>query len=186
MLFRSEYNDAVRTATSSRFVFNQKRDGRAKCRWVVQGCFESTDLDDWTNYAHVATLNALRTLIFRADRPRRTLATVDIKTAFLQSDPYGPDEPARYIKVRHPFNHQWLYYRIHGPMYGQRSAPRRWEDTLAPWLESLDFIRGKNEPSVFYRESDDMTLLLYTDDLIVDGDHQSVMDFLTLLQSRFD
>ena len=31
-----------------------------------------------------------------------------------------------------------------------------------------------------------LVLLLYTDDLIVDGDHQSVMDFLALLQSRFD
>ena len=71
-------------------------------------------------------------------------------------------------------------------MYGQRSAPRRWEDTLAPWLESKGFVRGANEPSVFYRASDDLTVLVYVDDLLCDGDQASVEEFLTELSQRFD
>ena len=131
-----EYGTAVKGATSSRFIANKKRDGRSKFRWVVQGCFESKDMDDWINYAHVATLDAFRTMIFRSDRRHRTLASVDIRTAFLQSDPYGPTEPARYIKVKCPATGVWLYFRLLAPMYGQRSAPRGWGGTLAPWLQA--------------------------------------------------
>ena len=88
-------------------------------------------MDDLTNYAHVATLDALRAMIFRKDRRGRTLASVDIRTTFLQSDPYGPHERARYIKMKDPLNGEWLYYRLITPMYGQRPAPRKWGDTLA-------------------------------------------------------
>ena len=42
----AEYEAAVKEATSSRFIANEKRDGRAKFRWVVQGCFESMDMND--------------------------------------------------------------------------------------------------------------------------------------------
>lgn len=181
-----EYETAVKEATSSRLIFNEKRDGRKKCRWVVQGCFESTALDDWTNYAHVATLDAVRTLIFRRDRHLRTLASVDIKTAFLQSKPYEKCEKARYIKLRDPFTGKVHYYRLITPMYGQRSAPRRWEDTLAPWLEAQGFNRGKNEQCVFYRESDDLTLLVYVDDILIDGDDAAVRAFLPALMNEFD
>ena len=69
-------------------------------------------MDDWTNYANVATLDALRAMIFRKGKRGRTLAPVNIRTAFLQSDPYGPHERARYIKVKDPFNGEWLYYRL--------------------------------------------------------------------------
>ena len=182
----AEYEAAVKEATSSRFIANEKRDGRAKFRWVVQGCFESLKMDDWTHYAHVATLDALRAMIFRKDRRGRTLASVDIRTAFLQSDPYGPHERARYIKVKDPFNGEWLYYRLITPMYGQRSAPRRWEDTLAPWLESQGFIRGENDASIFHRPSDDLTILVYVDDLLCDGDDACVKQFLIDLATGFD
>ena len=55
----AEYEAAVKEATSSRFIANEMRDGRAKFRWVVQGCFESMYMGDWTNYAHVDTLVCL-------------------------------------------------------------------------------------------------------------------------------
>ena len=181
-----EYATAVKEATPSRIIANEKRDGRKKCRWVVQGCFESFDLDDWTNYAHVATLDSVRSMVFRRDRHKRTLASIDIKTAFLQSIPYGPNEKPRYIKLKDPNTGKMLYFRLITPMYGQRSAPRRWEDTLAPWLESQGFTRGKNEPSVFYRPSDDMSILVYVDDLLVDGDDASVRHFFTQLANEFD
>ena len=181
-----EYETAVREATWSRFVLTRKRDGRFKARWVVQGCFESVELDDFSNRSHVASLEALRALLFRHDRGSRTMAAIDIRTAFLQSDKYDQYEKPRYVKVVNPMDPtKVIYARLLSPMYGQRSAPRRWEDTLAPWLESQDFKRGKNEPSVFHRKSDDTLILVYVDDLLIDGDHDSVHEFLRALTSRF-
>ena len=182
-----EYETAVREATWSRFVLTRKRDGRYKARWVVQGCFESVDLDDFSNRSHVASLESLRALLFRHDRGSRTIATIDIRTAFLQSDNYDPHEQARYIKASNPMEPTKLIFaRLLSPMYGQRSAPRRWEDTLAPWLESQGFKRGKNEPSVFYRQDDDLLILVYVDDLMIDGDYDSVHEFIRALMARFD
>ena len=51
-----DFQIAIAEATSSRFIANKKRDGRCKFRWVVQGCFEPFDMDDWTNYVHDQTL----------------------------------------------------------------------------------------------------------------------------------
>lgn len=182
-----EYEVAVREATWSRFVLNTKRDGRFKARWVVQGCFESQELDDFSNRSHVASLDALRAFVFRYDRGSRKMMSVDIRTAFLQSDKYDIHERPRYIKVVNPLDPtQILYARLISPMYGQRSAPRRWEDTLAPWLESLGFKRGDNEPSIFYRSQDNMVILVYVDDLIADGDDASIDEFLTSLKARFE
>lgn len=182
-----EYETAIKEATWSRFVLVRKRDGRFKARWVVQGCFESVELDDFTNRSHVASIEALRALLFKHDRGSKTLATIDIRTAFLQSHDYDPHEKHRYVKVINPFDPtKVLYARLLSPMYGQRSAPRRWEDTLAPWLESQGFIRGKNEPSIFYRPSDEMIILVYVDDLLMDGDIDSIHQFLKALLKRFD
>ena len=180
------YQHAMSQATPSRILLTEKRDGRKKARWVVQGCFESTDLDDFSNYANVATLNAVRCCIFRHDRRRCTLATVDICTAFLQSNKYEPDEPQRWITVRDPTQtKKTLLFELMGPMYGQRSAPVRWQTTLAPWLVSQGFIQGDNEPCVFHRHDDDLLVLVYVDDLLLDGDEAVIRTFLDVLQRRF-
>ena len=175
----AEYEAAAKEATSSRFIANETRDGQAKFRWVVQGCFESMYTGDWTNYAHDATLDALPAMIFKKCRRGRTLASVEIRTTFLQSGPYGaPHERAQYIKVKDSFNGKWLYYRLTLPMYGHRSALCRWEGTLAPWLESQGFIRGEGDASIFHGPSDDLTILVYVDDLPCDGDDARVKQFL--------
>ncbi len=181
-----DYSQAVDTATRSRIVLTLKRDGRKKARWVVQGCFESNELDDFSNRSYVATFNALRALVFRHDRAHRRMGAVDISTAFLQSDRYEPDEPTRFIKLEDPEKPgHWLYFRLLGPMYGQRSAPVRWETTLAPWLQSQGFQRGCNERSVYHRSSDGATILVYVDDILYDLDDATEASFLNELRQRF-
>lgn len=180
-----EWITAVEHAVPSRYVLTKKRDGRCKARWVVQGFHEPRELDDISNHSHVATCEALRMLAFRSDRKRRVLASLDVKTAFLQSNKYKPEEPPRWIKVLDIVTGKWKYYRLLGPMYGQRSAPIRWEHTLAPKLVSVGFQQGLNDPSVFYRAEDDLTVIVYVDDLLIDGDASSVDDFIAELRKTF-
>jgi hypothetical protein len=179
------YDDAVKTATRSRICLTEKRDGRKKARWIVQGCFEDRTHDDFSHYAHVASLTTFRSLCFRHDRKLRTMGAIDITTAFLQSDPYDTSEPQRFIKLKDPRTGVLRYYLLLTPMYGQRSAPVRWENTIAPWLISEGLVRGENEPCAFYRKSDDLTVLLYVDDLIADGDAAVVEAFFNSLSKRF-
>ena len=79
----------------------------------------------------------------------------------------------------------WNYYRQSGPLYGEFSAPNRWEDTIAPWFESMGFKRGENERSCFYHEGRDLLILLYVDDCLADGDAADVEWIFFELEERF-
>jgi hypothetical protein len=77
-------------------------------------------------------------------------------------------------------------FQAAGAMYGQRSAPIRWENTLFPWLISVGFVQGKNDQSTFYHPLEDITLIVYVDDLLADGDEAAVRHFLDQLFKRFE
>ena len=50
----------------------------------------------------------------------------------------------------------------------------------------IGFARGENEPRAFYREEDDLTVLIYVDDIIADGDEQAIKNLFNKLRSRFN
>ena len=77
------------------------------------------------------------------------------------------------------------YYRQTGPIYGEASAPIRWESTIAPWLEEQGFEPGLNERSIFYHPERDLVLLLYVDDCLADGEEEDVDWIFNLLANRF-
>ena len=120
----------------------------------------------------------------RRRRHGRALGIKDVSTAFLQSDSY-PDGTIKYICFRGPVTHVWNYYHQSGPIYGEVSAPKRWEDTIAPWFESMGFKRGENERSCFYHEGMDLLILLYVDVCLADGDAADVKWIFFELEERF-
>ena len=67
-------------------------------------------------------------------------------------------------------------------LYGEVSAPKRWEDTIAPWFESMGFKRGENERSCVYPEEKDLLILLYVADCLADGDAADVQWIFTELE----
>ena len=147
---------------------------------------------DFQYYSHVCELQSVRASVLRPNRRNRRLAQVDISTAFLQSNKYGPDEPKKYLKFKNPISGQWQFYRQLGPIYGENSAPVRWENTIVPWLESdtlksngFKFIRGENDKCVFYHEGRDLLILLYVDDILCDGHEEDIQWFIDLLNIRF-
>ena len=66
------------------------------------------------------------------------------------------------------------------------SAPVRWENTIAPWIEDQGFTRGENDPCVFYHHERDIFILLFVDDCLADGETNDVEWFFDLLATRFD
>ena len=75
----------------------------------------------------------------------------------------------KYVSFKNPLTGMKEYFKQSGPIYGEASAPARWERTFAPWLESIGFKRGKNEPAVFYHPVHKLTVLLYVDDIMARG-----------------
>lgn len=66
--------------------------------------------------------------------PGDVLSSIDVSVAFLQSDEYGPDDPVRYVSYKPYKDGKVHVFRLRGPVYGQRSAPRCWFKTLTHWL----------------------------------------------------
>ena len=87
-----------------------------------------------------------------------------------------------------------MFYRQLAPIYGENSAPKRWEDTLFEWLEDKDpeeteklgFVRGENEPCVLYHPERDLVIMVYVDDILADGNEEDIKWFFDKLANKFD
>ena len=187
-----DWSIAIKTATNCRLLLSVKRDGTVKCRLVKQGFRENlllTDGPDFNYSSNVVKLHTVRMALAQRrmgnGKTRRRIAVKDISTAFLQSHSY-PDGKVKYCKYRDPIDGKVVYFRQTGPIYGEAAAPMLWEETVAPWIESLGFERGENERSVFYSAQRDLLVLLYVDDCLVDGDEEDIKWFFDELNERFE
>ena len=113
-----------------------------KCRVVVCGCCENKVFLDGPGFdyaANVCELASVRNLLFvphsnpyasgdsEADATETSdantdpivIAQVDVATAYLQSEMYGPNEPRRYLKVYDLVTCSMRYFWQQGILHGQ-------------------------------------------------------------------
>ena len=182
-----DYAKAKLEAITGRILLDIKRNQTYKARGVKQGFKEDkaiADGPDFNYYSHVAKLYTARMALFRSNRQGRRIALKDVSTAFLQSQGY--DGFVKYVSFKHPVTGEWIYYEQSGPIYGEASAPVRWENTIAPFFEKLGFDRGENDPSVFYHPDRDLLVLLYVDDCLADGEEEDIRWFFDHLAGEYD
>jgi hypothetical protein len=161
-----------------------KRDGRRKCRLILQGFREPKEWDQGLTDSPVAAMSTIRTLLFRGGHDDEVVSAVDVTTAFLQAEAYGPEDPVRYVSYK-PHKHSATeYYQLTGVLYGQRSASLRWFKTLSEWLVQQNFEQGQNDPCIFHKR--DLTVVAYVDDLICRGSPEASKAFYKALEQRFD
>ena len=184
-----DYEIAMKSATNCRMILAIKRDGTVKCRLVKQGFRENcsvTDGPDFHYASSVVSLSTVRLILSKRNLTGTTRVSLrDISTAFLQSTPY-PEGQWKYCKYRCNITGEWKYYRQISSIYGEKSAPMRWQNTLFPWLEAHGFEPGKNEKSIFYLPERDLTILVYVDDCLAVGEEEDIKWFWKLLGERFE
>jgi hypothetical protein len=76
------------------------------------------------------------------------------------------------------------YYKLKGPLYGQRDAPMRWYNTIKDWLLSEGFKQGKNDPCIFIKVG--IRVVLWVDDILVRATPTKTDEFYARLGKRFD
>jgi len=110
---------------------------------------------------------------------------VDVATAFLQAEEYGPGERKRHVKYKPHPKAEVEYYGLLGPIYGQRSASKAWYKALASWLTSKEqgYCQGDNEPCLFKKGN--LQLVIYVDDIIVRGPRDETEAFYRELEKKF-
>ena len=145
--------DRVRAAypvVPMRMILEWKKDGRKKGRLVLQGFREPAEWDIKSNASPVAFASTIRTLLFSTGRPGDVISSIDVSVAFLQADEYLEGETPRYVSYRPYKGSEEYVFRLKGPVYGQRSAPRAWYDTVRAWMVSeMGYTQCKNDRCLF-------------------------------------
>ncbi len=193
---------AKRLATKCRMLLDIKRDGSYKCRVVVQGFLQDkvrVDGSDFLYSSSVARFSLVRAVLLQPDRGDKMFSSIDISQAFLQSDEFPPDK-VRYVYVWDPVDQDWQYFRQYRSLYGECSAPVRWQETLAAYLTAPEgpvdsatglstggcgFVRGSNDRSVFYHPARKMTIMVYVDDIGTVSLRHDAEWFYAKLAARF-
>jgi hypothetical protein len=172
---------------SMRMLLEHKKDGRKKARLVLQGFKEPREWDVGSNASPVVASSTIRTLLFMGGEESDVVSSIDVSVAFLQADEYGPNEPPRYVSYK-PFAESPEYvFRLRGPVYGQRSAPRAWYETVRAWMvHEMGYAQAFNDRCLFVHPVTNHRVVLFVDDFLCRGSRESSELFYSALKSRFD
>ena len=162
-----------------------KKDGRRKMRLLLLGYREPDEWDNEPNASPVAKMSTIRSLIFRSGDADEVLSQIDVSCAFLQADLYAADDTPRYVSLRAYRGAPKHIFQQLGPQYGQRSAPRKWFQTLSGWLVDTGFTQAANDPCLFTHTTG-LQVVLWVDDLLVRGNVSDSVEFYNSLGAKFD
>ena len=174
-----------------------EKDGgtRKKARIVACGNFQKVD-QAHELFSGTIGHDAWLTLITLMIRAGHSVARVDVRTAYLQSDPDLDDAKVGRGKRRTFLRPPWGSTRTAGPatpglawwvrksIYGLRTASRTWFKTLAAHFTERKFRTCEYDPCIFVRGS--VVILTYVDDVIFLGPEDDVANEVDALQKRFD
>jgi hypothetical protein len=168
-----------------RMLLAIKRDMRRKCRLVLQGFSEPEAWDEGRSVdSPVAYYETIRMLLAKAGSGD-VVSKRDVSVAFLQADAYTEGEAKRYCSWQQYRGAPVQYYQLLGPLYGQRSAGRRWFETVSAWLCADGFVQGKNDPCLFTNPVTGLVVVIYVDDVITRGGADVTKEFHDRFGARF-
>ncbi|GKF18348.1 putative ribonuclease H-like domain-containing protein, partial [Tanacetum coccineum] len=130
-------------------------------------------------FAHVARIEAIRLFLAYASFMGFLVYQMDVKSAFL----YGTIEEEVYVTQPPGFKdpgHPDIVYKVVKALYGLHQAPRAWYETLANYLLSNGFKRGKIDQTLFIKKQKGDILLVhvYVDDIIFGSTNKELSEIL--------
>ncbi|GJU66806.1 putative ribonuclease H-like domain-containing protein [Tanacetum coccineum] len=143
-------------AIRTKWVFINKKDKRIivirnKARLVAQGHRQEEGIDYEELFAHVARIEAIRLFLAYVSFMGFLVYQMDVKSAFL----YGTIEEEVYVTQPPRFkdpDHPDKVYKLVKALYGLHQALRAWYETLANYLLSNGFKRGKIDQTLFIKK----------------------------------
>lgn len=179
----------------SMIIFTKKSDGRLKSRIVACGNFEK--VDSGAAYAGVVSHDVWMQCLVLALSVGQEVFQIDVKNAFLQTervdspgydgDGYGGESSKMQTFLKPPKvcrvgDH--MVWRVLKSIYGLKSAPASWKQTLTRYLSEKGFRASRLDDTVWIGENG-VKILLYVDDLIVLGEREIAEKFLWELRAKF-
>ncbi|GJU56883.1 putative ribonuclease H-like domain-containing protein [Tanacetum coccineum] len=168
-------------AIGTKWVFRNKKDERGivirnKARLVAQGHRQEEGIDYEEVFAPVARIEAIRLFLAYASFMGFLVYQMDVKSAFL----YGTIEEEVYVTQPPGFkdpDHPDKVYKVVKALYGLHQAPRAWYETLANYLLSNGFKRGKIDQTLFIKKQkgDIFLVQVYVDDIIFGSTNKELL-----------
>ncbi|CAL1356412.1 unnamed protein product [Linum trigynum] len=143
---------------------------RHRARIVAQGYSQEQGIDFDENFAPVAKMATVRTLLVVASVRRWPLFQFDVKNAFL----HGDLKEVVYLEKPPGYNvgSPGQVCLLHRSLYGLKQAPRAWFEKFQTTVQKLGMRQSLSDPSLFTQTTAAgiVVLLLYVDDMVVTGD----------------
>ncbi|GJU99986.1 ribonuclease H-like domain-containing protein [Tanacetum coccineum] len=168
-------------AIGTKWVFKNKKDERGivirnKARLVAQGHRQEEGIDYEEVFAPVARIEAIRLFLAYASFMGFLVYQMDVKSAFL----YGTIEEEVYVTQPPGFkdpDHPDKVYKVVKALYGLHQAPRAWYETLANYLLSNGFKRGKIDHTLLIKKQkrDILLVQVYVDDIIFGSTNKELL-----------
>ncbi|GJT89958.1 putative ribonuclease H-like domain-containing protein [Tanacetum coccineum] len=179
-------------AIGIKWVFRNKKDERGivirnKARLVAQGHRQEEGIDYEEVFAPVARIEAIRLFLAYASFMGFLVYQMDVKSAFL----YGTIKEEVYVTQPPGFkdpDHPNKVYKVVKALYGLHQAPRAWYETLANYLLSNGFNRGKIDQTLFIKKQkgDILLVQVYVDDIIFGSTNKELCTgFEKLMKDKF-
>ncbi|GKD56944.1 putative ribonuclease H-like domain-containing protein, partial [Tanacetum coccineum] len=151
-------------AIGIKWVFRNKKDERGimirnKARLVAQGHRQEEGIDYEEVFAPMARIEAIRLFLAYASFMGFLVYQIDVKSAFL----YGTIEEEVYVTQPPRFkdlDHLDKVYKVVKALYGLHKAQGAWYETLANYLLSNRFNRGKTDQTLFIKKQKGDILLV--------------------------
>ena len=167
--------------TSSRFVDKWEESGELRSRLVSRG-YESSQADPASLFAATLSVVATRIELVLGLAQDVEMAVADISGAFLHAvleKHFFVTPPAEYRKP----GVVWKKKRY---LYGDKRAPRGWQDHFEKTMLELGFERLESEPGCFVKKGvshkDTIIVVVHVDDLLSVGKRRHLDDFFVQLE----
>ncbi|GJS08189.1 putative ribonuclease H-like domain-containing protein [Tanacetum coccineum] len=179
-------------AIRTKWVFKNKKDERGimirnTAKLVAQGHRQEEGINYEEVFAPMARIKAIRLFLAYASFMGFLVYQMDVKSAFL----YGTIEEEVYVTQPPGFkdpDHPDKVYKVVKALYGLHQAPRAWYETLANYLLSNGFKRGKIDQTLFIKKQkgDILLVQVYVDDIIFGSTNKELCTcFEKLLKDKF-
>ena len=166
---------------SSRFVDKWEESGELGSRLVSRG-YESSHADPASLFAATPSVVATRIALVLGLAKDVEMAVADISGAFLHAvleKHFFVTPPAEYRKPG-------VVWKIKRYMYGDKRAPRRWQDHFEKTMLELGFERLESEPGCFVKKgvTHKDTIIVHVDDLLSVGKRKHLDNFFVHLEKK--
>lgn len=170
-----------------KWVFTVKDDGTHKARLVAVGCRDKEEYNPADTTTPTPSISLIRWLFAIVLEFGWKMIQADVKNAFLHSK----IDREKFVSIPQGVNidSKRFVCKLKKALYGLKTAPKCWYNTVHRILTEMGFTRCEREPCLYiYRKGELLIIILvYVDDMIICGnDSEEISRVCEILKNKLE